>query len=407
MTTPRTALLHAATLAAYLKDRLPHCRTDALLRLAEVLLGILQAESALHRKIALHLPRSASLESKTRTVARVFHDLQLTSQDVLDVLLPLLPDGKLTLVMDSTFLGRTDAHEDACPHLALWTDPTQYPRPRRCPRWGGTPLDLDGVAPSGQRLGQSSARLEQNSAQQALARMRTLGRSSGAARILLVAQLLKVLPAKRWAVLMADRRASVLMGAALLKNEFVGKQWCMWLRWKGIKRCFRIKENTLTPGQRSVPGPAAWRGPLGVREGMGVRHMDATITLSPAGDRVIVASNLSVLDTLFTYKKRWGVECTFSAMKARGLGLEDTHMTAPDRLSRLFGLLCIVLAWMVRVGEAAQESDPPTLDNRGRKARSTARTGWTLLSQAVRWGLDTFWTYLDLLKIAFPSLKCV
>ncbi len=114
-------------------------------------------------------------------------------------------------------------------------------------------------------------------------------------------------------------------------------------------------------------------------------------------------SVLSVLDTLSTYRKRWGVECTFSAMKARRLGLEDTHMTAPDRLSRLFGLLCIVLAWMVRVGEAAQEVDPPTPDNRGRKARSTARTGWTLLSQAVRWGWDAFWTYLDLLKTAFPS----
>ena len=90
-------------------------------------------------------------------------------------------------------------------------------------------------------------------------------------------------------------------------------------------------------------------------------------------------------------------------MKARGLGLEATHMTAPDRVSRLFGLLCIVLAWMVRVGEGAQELNPPTLNNRGRKASSTARFGWTLLSQAVRWGLDAFWTYLDLLKTAFPS----
>ncbi|MGY2897149.1 hypothetical protein ACVWZX_005195 [Deinococcus sp. UYEF24] len=70
------------------------------------------------------------------------------------------------------------------------------------------------------------------------------GNSSGAARILLVAQLLKVLPAKRWAVLIADRRASVVIGAVLPKNELVGKQWCGWLRWKGIKRCFRIKENT-------------------------------------------------------------------------------------------------------------------------------------------------------------------
>ena len=79
MTTSSTALIHADTLAAYLKDHLPHRRTDALLRLAEVLLGILQAESTLHRKIALHLPRTASLDSMTRVVARVFHDLQLTS----------------------------------------------------------------------------------------------------------------------------------------------------------------------------------------------------------------------------------------------------------------------------------------------------------------------------------------
>ena len=82
MTTSKTALLHADTLAAYLKDRLPHRRTDALLRLAEVLLGILKAESTLHHKIALHLPRTASLDSKTRAVARVFPDLQLTLQDV-------------------------------------------------------------------------------------------------------------------------------------------------------------------------------------------------------------------------------------------------------------------------------------------------------------------------------------
>ena len=355
VTTTRTALLHADTLAAYLKDRLPHRRTDALKRLAEVLLGILQAESALHRKIALHLPRTASLHSKTRVVARVFHDLQLTSKDVLDVLLPLLPSGRLTMVMDRT----------------TW-------------HYGQTPLNILvlGVALGGVVLPLIWTVLPHQ------------GNSSGAARILLVARLLKVLPAKRWAVLIADR-------------EFVGKEWCAWLSWKGIKRCFRIKENTriddllakeqfqdLQPGEVRSVFEKAW---------VYGTWMRVVVTLSPAGDRVIVASDLSVLDTLFTYKRRWGVECTFSAMKARGLGLEDTHMTAPDRLSRLFGLLCIVLAWMVRVGEAAQELDPPTPDNRGRKARITARIGWTLLSQAVHWGLDAFWTYLDLLKTAFPS----
>ena len=368
MTTSRTALFHADTLAAYLKDRLPHRRTDALKRLAEVLLGILQAESALQRKIALHLPRTASLDSKTRVVARVFHDLHLTPQDVLDVLLPLLPNGRLTMVMDRT----------------TW-------------HYGQTPLNILvlGVALGGVLLPLIWTVLPHQ------------GNSSSAARILLVARLLKVLPAKRWAVLIADRRASVVIGAVLPKSEFVGKEWCAYLRWKGIKRCFRIKENTriddllakeqfqdLQPGEVRSVFEKAW---------VYGTWMRVVVTLSPVGDRVIVASDLSVLDTLSTYKKRWGVECTFSAMKTRGLGLEDTHMTAPDRLSRLFGLLCIVLAWMVRVGEAAQELDPPTPNNRGRKARSTARTGWTLLSQAVRWGLDAFWTYLDLLKTAFSS----
>ncbi|GGJ77534.1 hypothetical protein GCM10008939_22010 [Deinococcus aquiradiocola] len=196
-----------------------------MFRLAEVLLGIFQAESAMHQNIALHLSRTASLDSKTRVVARVVHDLQLTPQDVLNVLLPLLLDGKLTMVMDRT----------------TWHD-------------GETPLNLLvlGVALSGVVLPLAWTVLPHQG--NVLARTapmtgtapqeRTLGRSSWAARILLVAQLLKVLPAKRWAVLIADRRASVVIGAVLPKNEFVGKRWCAWLRWKGIKRCFRIKETT-------------------------------------------------------------------------------------------------------------------------------------------------------------------
>lgn len=115
MTSSATAQLHADTLATPLHSRWLHRRTDALQPAAEVLLALLQAESTLHRKIALHLPREATLESKTRTVARVFHDAHLTPQDVTDVLLPLLPDGKLTLIMDRTFLGRTDCRREIAP----------------------------------------------------------------------------------------------------------------------------------------------------------------------------------------------------------------------------------------------------------------------------------------------------
>ena len=63
MTSSDTARLHADTLADHLKTHLPHRRIDALKRLAEVHLAVLQAESTLHRKIALQLPWDASLES--------------------------------------------------------------------------------------------------------------------------------------------------------------------------------------------------------------------------------------------------------------------------------------------------------------------------------------------------------
>ena len=129
---------------------------------------------------------------------------------------------------------------------------------------------------------------------------------------------------------------------------------------------------------------------------------EATITLSPVGDRVVVASDLPVLDVLKTYRLRWGIESAFSALKLRGLNLEATHMTAADRISRLFGLLCIALAWMVRVGSEEQRQTLTRSDNRGRPIRSQVRTGWMALSEAVRWGRDAFYSYLQLLKTPFP-----
>ncbi|MDK2014797.1 transposase, partial [Deinococcus sp. 43] len=125
------------------------------------------------------------------------------------------------------------------------------------------------------------------------------GNSCTAARILLVARLLKVMPARRWAVLIADR-------------EFVGREWCSFLRWKRIRHCIRIRENTriedelvrdlfttLQPGQVRTLFERTW-----VYGGW----MHVVITLSPAGDRVIVASDLPVLDVLRTYRLRWAIE---------------------------------------------------------------------------------------------------
>ena len=201
-------------------------RTDVLRRLAEVFLALLQAESTLHRKFALHLPREATLEFKTRTVARVFHDVHLTSQDITDVLLPLLPDDN-TLIMDRTFLGRTDAHEGTL--ARTWHD-------------GQTLLNI--LVP-GAFLGGAVIPLV----------WRVLphqGNSCTAARLLLVARLLKVLPARRWAVVIAHREPTL-------------QAWCSYLRWKRIWENTRTQDElardlftTLQQGQVRTPFERPW-----------------------------------------------------------------------------------------------------------------------------------------------------
>ncbi|SEJ69979.1 hypothetical protein SAMN04488058_1151, partial [Deinococcus reticulitermitis] len=104
-----------------------------------------------------------------------------------------------------------------------------------------------------------------------------------------------------------------------------------------------------------------------------------------------------------TYRLRWSIECTFSAMKTRGLNLEQTHMTQADRLSRLFGLLSLALAWMVRIGEWRAEHHPIPRKKHGRPAWSRATYGRELLCTALRWGKTTFYTHLELLKSPFSA----
>lgn len=95
--TPNAALPDVTTLAEQLKMRLPHLRSDTLQRVADVVTGLIQAQSTRHRRVALHLPGSADPESKTRRVARCLHDPQLQGEDVLRVILPLLPPRKAAL----------------------------------------------------------------------------------------------------------------------------------------------------------------------------------------------------------------------------------------------------------------------------------------------------------------------
>lgn len=50
----------------------------------------------------------------------------------------------------------------------------------------------------------------------------------------------------------------------------------------------------------------------------------------PVGAYVIVASEVPMLDVLYTCRLRWGIDSVFSPLESRGLNTEATHMTTPE-----------------------------------------------------------------------------
>jgi hypothetical protein len=76
------------------------------------------------------------------------------------------------------------------------------------------------------------------------------------------------------------------------------------------------------------------------------------------------------------YRGRWSIETLFAALKPRGFDLEQTHLTAPDRIERLIGLLALALVWARLVGERrTQREGPPRRKSHGRRQRSRFRYG--------------------------------
>jgi hypothetical protein len=69
------------------------------------------------------------------------------------------------------------------------------------------------------------------------------------------------------------------------------------------------------------------------------------------GDNVLVISSEQSGKILLEYGERWKIETLFGVLKTKGFRLEDTHLTEPDRVSRLLSLLTIAVSWAILAGK--------------------------------------------------------
>jgi hypothetical protein len=156
--------------------------------------------------------------------------------------------------------------------------------------------------------------------------------------------------------------------ALLADREFVGEDWLQWLQAHAIPFYLRLKRNTLIPNAWNVPKradvlfqslkPGRTCYLAGRRPVWGCFVHLSALRLTD-GDFLIVASSTAPQHEAFTaYSRRWEIETLFGALKSRGFRFEDTHLTQPERISKLLALLALAFAWTYRTGETLAEQHP-------------------------------------------------
>ena len=198
------------------------------------------------------------------------------------------------------------------------------------------------------------------------------GCSSDSERQAIVEKYLRIFGAETIAFVTADR-------------EFASAKWLEYLSSKQIDFVLRIKSSAFITDKRGKQMRASKllqstaigeklicrrrRKMCGVAVSLaGVRKAD--------GDNVIVISSLKSADkALSNYCLRWQIETLFGCLKTRGFNLEETHVTAPERVSRLLALLAVGFCWALLTGKVICERKALRIKKHGRLEQSVFRVG--------------------------------
>jgi hypothetical protein len=155
--------------------------------------------------------------------------------------------------------------------------------------------------------------------------------------------------------------------ALLADREFVGGEWLGYLQRQQIPFRIRLRHNTLIPNRWNRPVAASrlfqslQRGEVhylyGRRPVWGCFVFLVALRLED-GSLLLIATTDHPEHALNDYARRWDIEVLFAALKKRGFRFEDTHLTHPERLSRLTALLAIAFAWAYHTGEVLSQEQP-------------------------------------------------
>lgn len=182
-------------------------------------------------------------------------------------------------------------------------------------------------------------------------------------------------------------------------REFIGKPWLSYLMMdKPIPFRLRIRQTdkiSKGKGQPAIAGAHLFQSLAigetrilaGKRWVWGRQVYVIGTCLSPKqksnksdDDFLIIITTHEPDKALVDYRRRWGIETLFGALKTRGFCLESTHFKEKQRLSKLLALLAIAFVWAMKAGMWRHTQKPiRIIKAHGRRARSLFRYGFDLL----------------------------
>lgn len=198
------------------------------------------------------------------------------------------------------------------------------------------------------------------------------GPSSTSERISILKNILQQIGHRRIQAFLADR-------------EFIGEDWFEFLKKAKIPFVIRIKKNTMAGGIRNfyqVPILELWKN-RGRSKSI-INHpvliwghllYVSIFQAKGAKEPMIVVSNVEFEDAIGLYRRRWEIETLFSCLKTRGFRMEDTHMTAPERIEKLLFVLAIAFCWSYKLGVIKDAEKAIRRKAHGRLSKSLFRLG--------------------------------
>jgi len=139
----------------------------------------------------------------------------------------------------------------------------------------------------------------------------------------------------------------------------------------------RMYARTCAPGQfRVLDGKRVVGGAESTPVQVGVKRLEDNSFL-------ILASRGVDPNSIFDlYRQRWDIETLFAALKSRGFDLEATHLTEPDRVRKLLGVVALTYSWTRIVGlDRKRREGPPRKCANGYPEKSLFRYGLDRLKE--------------------------